>query len=619
MRRFMILAGLLGSALATGCPAPKQPRPTVPRNPEPATTPTVLAEVTGCEMSAEPPPDLPGVDPESASVRVNQIGYLPEAPKHASLANGAIGRLPWALRNQAGQVVARGATWVLGDDRASGDHVHEADFSCVKQPGFGYRLQINDQTSPPFAIGPAVYTELRAEAFGYFYRHRSGVALQAAFTHDATWALPPGHPADADVTCHPRAPCEYRLDASGGWYGDGSMAKYTVGSALAVWTLQNAYERLVVRGKAVPGDGALSIPETGNGKPDILDGARWHLEWMLSMQVPATQRGAGLVHHKLHGDDVPEAGVTPDKDTTARALRPPSTAATLNLVAVAAQAARVWSKHDPAFAKRCLDAAERGFEAARVSGMLRANAADSLGGLPFVDDDATDEVFWAAAELALTTQDKKYVDVVENSPWFGGAPPESPVGPPPIIDWDLGFGPAMLDLLLVDGPFGAEDIEKLRTVLRDVADGYLEEIGRGGYRTTMQRQTYGDSTVFDMLHNAMVLTYAFDLTQEPRFRSGAFSSVEWILGRNPLGQVFVTGFGAQPVEHPVHQYWSENPPPGMVVNGPNGNTDDPFAGAEMRGCSQQKCYMDNAAAISTNRVADRGNAALVWVLGAVAE
>jgi len=31
-------------------------------------------------------------------------------------------------------------------------------------------------------------------------------------------------------------------------------------------------------------DGQFNIPESGNGVPDILDEARWELEWMLKMQ-----------------------------------------------------------------------------------------------------------------------------------------------------------------------------------------------------------------------------------------------------------------------------------------------------------------------------------------------
>lgn len=51
-----------------------------------------------------------------------------------------------------------------------------------------------------------------------------------------------------------------------------------------------AYERPLhtknVTAKAL-GDGSLRIPERSNGYPDWLDEARWEMEFMLKMQVPA--------------------------------------------------------------------------------------------------------------------------------------------------------------------------------------------------------------------------------------------------------------------------------------------------------------------------------------------
>ncbi|WP_204365835.1 glycoside hydrolase family 9 protein, partial [Microbacterium sp. B24] len=46
-------------------------------------------------------------------------------------------------------------------------------------------------------------------------------------------------------------------------------------------------------------DGTLAVPEHGNGVPDILDEARWELEWMLKMQVPAGEPLAGMAWHKV--------------------------------------------------------------------------------------------------------------------------------------------------------------------------------------------------------------------------------------------------------------------------------------------------------------------------------
>lgn len=602
-------------AAFVACQTPKASPP--PRPPaSPAAAPdgsNTKVDSEACELTREAPAGLPNPDTRTVRVRVNQVGYRPKSTKRASLADGSNERLDWALRDQSGQVVARGLTWVLGDDLASGDHVHEADFSCVERVGFGYRLQIDGHTSVPFSIADDVYDELRTEALAFFYRHRSGVQLDQAYAGE-DWAMPAGHVGDAEAQCHPQAGCSTLIDAAGGWYGDGAMGKYTVGSTLAIWTLQNLYERFLVlgSGEAAMGDGLVTIPEADNGKPDVLDLARVQLEWMMKMQHPEGSPRAGMVFHKLHGEVAVASGTLPHLDRSARALRGPTTAATLQFAAVAAQAARVWKEHDPEFAKRCLESARRAYEAARVNTVIAAAPADAIGGLAYADDSVLDEAYWASVELALTTGDAEYVEFATASPLHAQAP-SAPSGTPPIIYWDRVQGIAMLDLALVGGPFEEQHIEAVREVVIDAADGYVRAAGRRGYRSTLRTQVYGDSTTFDLLRNAMVMTLVGDLTGQLRYRTGSQDTLDWILGRNPLGRSYVTGFGANPVEQPHHTYWYDNPPPGMLVNGPNGTLSDAVAKDELEGCAQEKCYVDNPAAISVNRVADHGNAALAWV------
>ena len=74
------------------------------------------------------------------------------------------------------------------------------------------------------------------------------------------------------------------------------------------------------------------------------DEARWEIEWMLKMQVPDGKPHAGMAHHKIHDVAWTSLAVMPQlTPAVKRALRPVSTAATLNLAAVAAQAARVFA------------------------------------------------------------------------------------------------------------------------------------------------------------------------------------------------------------------------------------------------------------------------------------
>ena len=47
----------------------------------------------------------------------------------------------------------------------------------------------------------------------------------------------------------------------------------------------------------------MNIPERKNKVPDLLDEARWELEFVLKMQVPDGQPMAGMVHHKIHDEN----------------------------------------------------------------------------------------------------------------------------------------------------------------------------------------------------------------------------------------------------------------------------------------------------------------------------
>ena len=50
--------------------------------------------------------------------------------------------------------------------------------------------------------------------------------------------------------------------------------------------MQNQYETALKYGyEDVYGDGTLAIPENSNGYPDLLDEARWEMEWMFNMIV----------------------------------------------------------------------------------------------------------------------------------------------------------------------------------------------------------------------------------------------------------------------------------------------------------------------------------------------
>ena len=98
--------------------------------------------------------------------------------------------------------------------------------------------------------------------------------------------------------------------------------------------------------------------------------------------------------------------------------------------------------------------------------------------------------------------------------------------------------------------------------------------------------------------------------------------MDYLLGRNPLDQSYVTGYGARPLENPHHRFWAQPgatpsippPPPGVVSGGPNSALQDPYAkAAGLEGCAPEKCFVDNIEAWSVNEITINWNAPLAWV------
>ena len=118
----------------------------------------------------------------------------------------------------------------------------------------------------------------------------------------------------------------------------------------------------------------------------------------------------------------------------------------------------------------------------------------------------------------------------------------------------------------------------------------------------------------------IVMALAFDFTREPKYLEGVNEGMNYLLGRNPLDQSYVTGYGERPLEHPHHRFWAHQinaafppPPPGAVSGGPNSGLQDPYVqAAGLAGCAPAKCFVDNIEAWSANEITINWNAPLAW-------
>ncbi|MGH8223857.1 MAG: glycoside hydrolase family 9 protein [Woeseiaceae bacterium] len=575
-------------------------------------------------------------------VLANQEGFYREGAKRAVIAAEATEPVAWRLVDGSGETVTRGETRVYGDDPLSGAHVHLADFSGVDEPGDGFRIVAGCATSHPFRIGAEPYGRLAYDSLRYFYHNRSGVPIEAEYSGNERWARPAGHAPDV-ATCRTdvdpdgnRWPgCDYEIDATGGWYDAGDHGKYVVNGGIAVWTLLNFYERGRLFGDGEPfADGSMRIPESNNGVNDLLDEARVELEFLLAMQAPpgATARvpvgvrqsrpglgfteidASGMAHHKIADENWTSLPKAPHDDEQKRVLFPVSTAATLNLSATAAQCARIWRGIDDAFAARCLDAARRAYTAARHNPEVWFIASFSGSGM-YGDRNLSDEFFWAAAELYVTTGEPEYHAALRASPHFGGRIESEPA-------WPRTAPLGLISVALSEDRLEPDSRRELRLRLVDAAKRFRNARRRAGFHVPYATREYRWGSNSNVLNRALMLGLAYDLTGEAEYRDAVIDAMDYLLGRNPLDRSFVSGYGERPFTNPHHRFWAPSlgeafppPPPGVLSGGPNvASPAEKIAKALVAGgCAPQTCWADDVRAYSLNEVAINWNAPLVWV------
>jgi endoglucanase len=565
---------------------------------------------------------------EIPKIAVNQLGYFPNASKLAAYATGGGSPLKWELLDGNGQAVASGDTVAFGSDPAAGESVHVIDFSSFTKAGHGYSLRVGTDRSFPFDVESDLYRQLKYDALHYFYHNRSGIEIKMPYAGEEKWARPAGHlTSDRAVGCASDAPCDYRLDVTGGWYDAGDHGKYVVNGGISVWTLLNLWERSKFVGSSFAdfGDGKMNIPENKNGQPDLLDEVKWELEWMMKMQVPDGKPKAGMVHHKIHDVSWTALGIAPHdaEQKMRRFLRPPSTAATLNLAANGAQCGRIYRGIDDGLATRCLAAAEKAWAAANANPSVYAPSADTNGGGPYDDKDVTDEFYWAAAELWITTHRDQYKAYVMSSPHHGKFRMDAG-GAASSMNWGTTDSLGKISMAVVPQGVDAATSNQMRSQIAQAADEYLKNISTTGYGVPFKGEADGKypwgSNSF-VINNAVVMALANDFTGQRKYFDGALDAMGYLLGRNPLSQCYVSGYGSKPLRWPHHRFWSFQvdkrfppAPPGCLSGGPNSGLQDPYVqAAGLKGCAPQKCFVDNIEAWSANEITINWNSPLAWV------
>lgn len=531
-------------------------------------------------------------------IHLNQLGYYPKSVKKAIVVDSAASE--FEIQKTDGTKVFAGKLSESKYWDKSDETVKVADFSELVEKGT-YVLSVNGTKSYEFEIKDNLYAEALDASLKSYYFSRASVDLDEK--HAGKWHRKAGH-LDTNVQFHPSAQRgEDSISSTGGWYDAGDPGKYIINGGVTVGTLLNTYEF----NKEVIGDD-LNIPESGNNKSDLLDEIKVEMDWALTMQAPD-----GAAHHKLTAKGFP-GFVMPVDDDTERFIIGKPTGATLNLAAMAAQSARLFQDYDKEFANKCLEAAKKAWAwAVKNPTEYFKNPADVQTG-EYGDDDMTEEFWWAAAELYLTTKEQTYLDYLKNN--------EPYVEIRYAASWSQFLGNlGSYSILLSDDEALNEIREIIKTKIIASADEQVTKTDTIPYRITMDVFEWGSSSYIQ--NTAMMLIYAYKLTGEQKYLDATIENMDYIFGKNATGYSFLTGYGDKVPMFLHNRFMApdniEDPHPGFIAGGPNAAREDDISksewGIKYNDTLPAKCYMDVQGSYASNETCINWNAPTVFVLG----
>ena len=540
------------------------------------------------------------------NIRLNQIGYYPESRKVATVVVGDDKSVPsefLVVGVPDGKTVFRGklsAELFLWEE--SGERGFRADFSAVSVPG-RYKLVILGDVpykseSYPFAVSARAFKDAAAASMRAYYFQRCSYALSKK--HAGKWARAAGHP-DLDVTYHPSSghwEGEGKASAPGGWYDAGDFGKYIVNSGITVGTLLAFYEMFP---DYFP-DKSLDIPESGGGRPDILDEVKFNLDWMKTMQD-----ADGGVFFKLTTLSFP-GYIMPEEDKGQRFIIGKSATSSLNFAAAMAMAGRAYAPFDSVYAKNCVERAVSAWDwAAKNPNAAFKNPADVKTG-EYKDANFDDEFIWAAAELFITTKEKRFADFLKGKEITYASEPS----------WQNVHSLAALSLATVKNGLDQSRLEAIRKSIIKTADKWLAEMDKHLYRVPNMKFVWGSNSNFANMGVGMI--YAHIISGDDKYLLGASEIADYLLGKNAVGISFVSTFGTKAMSNPHHRQsvaGKVGAIPGFLAGGPNAGQQDGNNGVTYSSKLPAKSYEDVYKSYASNEVAINWNAPAVFLFGAI--
>ena len=546
-----------------------------------------------------------GADRANAAIKVDQVGYPLDGPKVALVSTPA--ETFQVRRANDGIVVFQGKLAQAQADSLTGDQVQAADFSSFHKAG-SYYLEIPGVgRSWNFTVAKNVFERTYYLAMRGFYGQRCGTAVD----------LGPEFPGYSHPACHlhgkfhSSSGAKGPRDNIGGWHDAGDYGRYMVNSGISTGTLLWAWEIYGSKLRKI----SLKIPETGNRTPDILNEARWNLEWMLKMQDDD-----GGVWHKQTSENF-SGFVSPEDDTLPSEVMGTgpapykSTCATADLAAAGAIAARVFKRYDAKFAARALDASRRAWAWTEKYPNVTFKNPPGVNTGEYGDANCKDERLWAAAELGRTTGESAFNDFfLKNYAEFLPT-----LDSPPAENWNQ-LAPMALWTYALSRRKGSDatTIAAIRQRTIVAAHAVVDRTIANPYRISMQSKDYVWGSNGIAASYGLYLLIANVFSPDASFLDAARDNLHYLLGRNTFSLSWVTQVGQNSVQHPHHRPSGSGkqpgPWPGLLSGGPNAGRQDAVLAALPKDLPPGKVYADQLASYASNEIAINWQASLVFLL-----
>ncbi len=337
------------------------------------------------------------------------------------------------------------------------------------------------------------------------------------------------------TSCHLRDGEPVDLDLSGGWHDAGDHVKVTLTIAYAAYIMVKAYD--VYPGAFQDYDDP-AYGGTPNGIPDVLDEARFGLDWLVKAHPDADRMVAMVADPDYdHSTFMTSPGAstnTPERGGEPRPVQMGAAADFAGLAAAAlAIASRAYRSIDATLADGYLSKARTAYAYAKAHPGLSDSKLYAWTGMPYQDD-----LLCGATELWRATNEDGYRS----------------------------------DALATDAEIGAHEAVANYSQVSDFCRHSLVEGGESSALVSWQADVDNYTTLVSDDSNLSGLIYVdqwgtcrhamaaafsaallYDVTVDTTYRDFARSQYAWVKGANPQQRSFIIGWGTNPPTRPHHR------------------------------------------------------------------